>query len=120
MLPLKKTIEDSSLDYSFLFSKLEQLSKENSRYRNAFLKIEDVANKFAAGNLSARVPHTDELDKLSPVFSAINKAYDFTDSYIRKSEILQQAELKNQDEFRKAQLKELKDYFEKQIVHVLR
>lgn len=120
MQTLNKPNIGSALDYSFLFSKLEQLSLENSLYRKAFSLIEDAAHKFAGGDLSARISQVDEFNDLSPTLVAINKSYDFTDSFIRESEASQQIALKKQDELRKEQLRELKNYFEQQILPVLR
>ncbi len=113
-------IDESSLDYSFLFSKLEQLSSENTFYRKAFSKIEEVAKKIADGNLSARITNWDEFDKLSPALSEINNSYDFMDNFIRDLEVTQKVALKNQDDFRKRQLQELKGYFEQQIAPILK
>lgn len=117
---LNEISENSTLDYSFLFSKLEQLNKENSRYKKAFEQIEEVALKVSGGNLSARITQPDEFGKLSQTLSSVNRAYDYADSFIRESTAAQNAALKNQDQFRKEQLQELKDYFEKQIVYILK
>ncbi len=125
MQPLKKpaisnTKEKSSLDYSFLFSKLEQLSKENALYRKAFAQIKEVANKVAGGNLTARIIHQDESEKITATLSAINNAYDFTENYILASEESQILALQKQDEFRRDQLRALRDYFEQQVAPALR
>ncbi len=50
---------ESSISYAYLFSKLEQLSKENSNYRNAFAQVRDVAYKVTNGVMSARMTHWD-------------------------------------------------------------
>ncbi|PCI31651.1 MAG: hypothetical protein COB54_09300 [Alphaproteobacteria bacterium] len=115
----EKTDTNGSLDYSFLVNKLEQLSRENSLYRKAFVQIEDVANKVAGGDLSARIKHMDDFDKISPALFAVNKAYEITDSFIRTSEVTQQTALREQDEFRKEQLRELANYFKEEIAPVL-
>lgn len=118
MQPLKKTSESDSLDYSFLFSKLEQLSSENAHYRKAFAQITEVAKKVAGGDLSARIANWDGFEKLSPMLAEINNAYDISENYIRESEASQQIALKNQDEFRKEQLQELKEYFKEQMARI--
>lgn len=119
MQTLDQTENNGSLDYSFLFSKLKQLSLENSLYRNAFVQIEDVANKVAGGDLSARIYHLEDPDKTSPALSAVNKALEFMDSFIQQSEASKQTALREQDEFRKQQLRELANYFKEEIAPVL-
>lgn len=119
MQSLKKDTDNDNLDYSFLFIKLDQMSRENLLYKKAFKQIEDVANKISGGNFSARINHLDKFDKHIVTLSAINKAYDFIDSFVRQSKASQLVALQKQDEFRKEQLRELRSYFEKEIVSVL-
>ncbi|PCI46185.1 MAG: chemotaxis protein [Alphaproteobacteria bacterium] len=82
------TVDNSSLDED-----LEQLRNESALYKSAFDQIEDVAAKVADGDLTARIIHWDEFGDLSPTLSAINKAYDLTDAFIRESGASLQAAL---------------------------
>jgi ABC-type transporter Mla subunit MlaD len=111
----RKGNTNSSLDYSFLFSKLEQYSRQNTIYRKAIAQIKEVANKIAAGDLTARIEQPDKYDQLSSTLSAVNNAFDFTDKFIRESEVSQKTTLIKQDEYRKEQLRELKDYYKTQL-----
>lgn len=120
MQPLKKHEDHSSVNYSFLFTKLEQLSRENALYRKAFRQIEDVAKNIGKGNLSARISQPDKFCKLTPMLVSINQAFDFTANYIRESEASQQTALEKQDEHRIKQLNELACYFKQQIAPALK
>ncbi len=64
---------------------LEQLRAELEHYKRAFVEIEDVTNKVAKGDLTARIIHWDEFGELSPALSALNLSYDMADAFIRES-----------------------------------
>jgi len=114
-----KMQDDSIIDYSLLSRELMQLRQENTLYRKAIAQITDVSDQISAGDLAARIIHQDKFGGLSPALSAVNRAFDFMCRVVSESKILQQVELVKMDELRKAQLTEVADFFEKQIIPAL-
>lgn len=89
----KKSHDKGPVDMPVVDEELELLRSENAFFKSAFAQIEEVAVKVAGGDLTARIIHWDEFDDLSPTLSAINKAYDLTDAFIRESGASLQAAL---------------------------
>ncbi len=78
----KKTDYDNTESHD---NELEQLRTELAQYKEAFAQIEDVTNRVAKGNLTARIIHWDEFGELSSALSALNLSYDMADAFIRES-----------------------------------
>ncbi|VAX04886.1 hypothetical protein MNBD_ALPHA03-1775, partial [hydrothermal vent metagenome] len=84
MFELLKKNNDAQ-DTSSSFDELEHLRKEILIYKNCFNQISDVAQKVAKGDLRARIIHWDEFELQFETLSALNKAFDMADAFIRES-----------------------------------
>ncbi|MCF6214827.1 MAG: methyl-accepting chemotaxis protein [Emcibacter sp.] len=80
---LKKNNDTQATSSSF--DELEHLRKELLIYEKCFDQICEVAQRVAKGDLTARIIHWDEFELQSETLSALNKAFDMADAFIRES-----------------------------------
>ncbi|MBL4802698.1 MAG: hypothetical protein JKY45_12475, partial [Emcibacter sp.] len=82
---LRKKNNSHSEENSFQPGEIEQLRNEVELYKKTFYEIDLVVTKVAKGDMSARISHWDEFEHLSDTLSALNKAFDMTDAFIRET-----------------------------------